>query len=81
MRTTEFLKGLAMASALALSGGCAAIPGLAEVVAGRTQVPAIVANPFAKMAVSSKIKAKSLVADAPCLMVACGLALRRFDPS
>lgn len=62
-----------------LAGGCASIPGLAEVVAGRIQVPTIVANPFVAMSLSSRVKPKSLMADAPSLMVACGLALRRFD--
>jgi type IV pilus assembly protein PilM len=56
------------------------MPGLVEVIAGRTQVQAVVANPFANMSLSSKIRPKNLLADAPSLMVACGLALRRFDP-
>ncbi|MDR3214326.1 MAG: pilus assembly protein PilM [Azoarcus sp.] len=64
---------------LVLAGGCAAIPGLANVVAGRTQVQTLVANPFAGMSVSAKLGAKKLLTDAPSLMVACGLALRRFD--
>jgi type IV pilus assembly protein PilM len=64
---------------LVLAGGCAVMPGLAEVVGGRTQVETIVANPFAGMALSSKVRPKNLLADAPSLMVACGLALRRFD--
>jgi type IV pilus assembly protein PilM len=64
---------------LVLAGGCAVIPGLAEVVGGRTQVQTFVANPFADMAVSSKLGSKKLLTDAPSLMVACGLALRRFD--
>lgn len=62
-----------------LAGGCAVMPGLAEVVGGRTQVETVIANPFAGMALSSKLRPKSLAADAPSLMVACGLALRRFD--
>ena len=66
---------------LVLSGGCAVIPGVDEVVATRTQVNTIVANPFANMVLSDKVKAKSLFADSSSLMVACGLALRRFDPS
>jgi len=65
---------------LVLSGGCAVIPGLDEIVATRTQVNTLVANPFAGMAVSDKVRAKSLLADASSLMVVCGLALRRFDP-
>lgn len=64
---------------IVLSGGGGGMPGLAEVISGRTQVETIVANPFAGMALSSKIRPKNLLADAPSLMVACGLALRRFD--
>jgi len=66
---------------LVLAGGCAVIPGVDEVVATRTQVNTIVANPFANMVLSDRVKAKSLLADSSSLMVACGLAMRRFDPS
>lgn len=66
---------------LVLAGGCAVIPGIDEVVATRTQVNTIVANPFANMVLSDRVRAKSLLADSSSLMVACGLALRRFDPS
>jgi type IV pilus assembly protein PilM len=65
---------------IVLSGGSAAIPGVEEAVSKRVQVNAIVANPFVNMQVSGKIKAKALTQDAPSLMVACGLAMRRFDP-
>ena len=64
-----------------LTGGCAMLDGLEEMVAQRTQVHTLVANPFANMALSSKIKPRQLTLDAPSLMVACGLAMRRFDPS
>ncbi len=64
---------------IVLAGGCAVIAGLDDVVATRTQVPTLVANPFANMAASSRIRPRNLVADAPSLLVACGLALRRFD--
>lgn len=63
-----------------LAGGCAAIPGLKEAVQSRMQTHTLIANPFAKMAVSNRIKAQQLAADAPALLVACGLAMRRFDP-
>ncbi len=63
-----------------LAGGSAVIAGLDEVVNTRTQVPASVANPFAAMQTSPRIQLKRLMADAPSLIVACGLALRRFDP-
>lgn len=64
---------------IVLAGGCAMISGVDEVVGSRTQIPTVVANPFAGMTPSSKIRPKQLVVDAPSLMVACGLALRRFD--
>lgn len=64
---------------IVLAGGCAVIPGLADTVAGRTQVDTHIANPFAGMTLGSKIRPKNLAADAPALLVACGLALRRFD--
>jgi type IV pilus assembly protein PilM len=64
---------------IVLSGGCAVIPGVAEVVSERTQVPTVIANPFVSMEPSSRVRPKQLAIDAPALMVACGLALRRFD--
>ncbi len=64
-----------------LSGGCATLAGLDDAVATRTQVNTLVANPFAQMTLSSRIKPRQLQADAPALMIACGLAMRRFDPS
>ena len=62
-----------------LAGGSALIPGVAELVGQRTSVNTVLANPFAGMAISPRIRAKQLAADAPSLMVACGLALRKFD--
>jgi type IV pilus assembly protein PilM len=64
---------------IVLAGGCATIPGVDEVVATRTQVPTAIANPFAGMVPSQRVRPRQLMADAPLLMVACGLALRRFD--
>ena len=63
-----------------LAGGSAVIPGLDEAVNTRTQVPTMVANPFAAMQTASRIQLKRLIVDAPSLIVACGLARRRFDP-
>ncbi|WP_294989422.1 pilus assembly protein PilM [Sulfuritalea sp.] len=62
-----------------LAGGSALIPGVAEIVGQRTNVNTILADPFAGMTISPRIRAKQLAADAPSLMVACGLALRKFD--
>jgi type IV pilus assembly protein PilM len=64
---------------IVLAGGCSVIPGLDEVVANRTQVETRIANPFVDMQLSQTVTAKRLSQDAPSLLVACGLALRRFD--
>ena len=64
-----------------LAGGCASIMGVEEAVSKRTQVDTLIANPFAGMSLSAKVRPRSLQSDAPALMVACGLAMRRFDPS
>ena len=66
---------------IVLAGGCAVLPGMDDAVATRTQVSTMVANPFALMTLSSRIKPRQLQTDAPSLIVACGLAMRRFDPS
>jgi len=63
-----------------LAGGCAMTPGADEAVSQRTQVHTSVANPFANMAISSRVKPRQLAQDAPILLIACGLAMRRFDP-
>lgn len=62
-----------------LAGGCGSIHGLDEVVANRTQVGTMIANPFLNMTQSSRIKPRQLLIDAPSLLIACGLAMRRFD--
>ncbi len=63
-----------------LAGGSAVIPGLDAIVNTRTQVASSVANPFALMQTSPRVQLKRLMIDAPSLIVACGLAMRRFDP-
>jgi type IV pilus assembly protein PilM len=62
-----------------LAGGCAQIAGIDELVTARVGVPASIANPFSSMSLASRIKPQMLSADAPSLMVCCGLALRGFD--
>ena len=59
--------------------GCVVLPGADEAVASRTQINTIVANPFADMVLSDRVKARNLLADASSLLVCCGLAMRRFD--
>jgi len=64
-----------------IAGGCAIIPGLEEIIASRTQVSTLIVNPFSSMELSSRIIPRQLNLDAPSLLIACGLALRGFDPS
>lgn len=61
-----------------LAGGCASIAAIDTIVQERTQVHTVTANPFSGMSLNPKIRQQQLVADAPSLMIACGLALRRF---
>lgn len=63
-----------------LAGGCSVIHGLDEVVSSRTQVASTMrANPFFSMS-TGKVRGKQIQQDAPSLLIACGLAMRRFDP-
>ncbi len=63
-----------------LGGGCAAISGLSEIVADRTRTSTRIANPFVDMMLSPRARPRQLAQDAPALLIACGLALRKFDP-
>ena len=62
-----------------LAGGSSMLAGLDDAVLGRTQISTMIANPFTSMTHSPHIELKELLLDAPSLLVACGLALRRFD--
>ena len=62
-----------------LTGGTSTLQGLEDMVSTRTRVNAMVANPFANMSIAPRIQLKRLISDAPALMIACGLAMRRFD--
>lgn len=64
---------------IALAGGCAAIPGIDELIDSQLEIRAVVANPFANMSLSSNINPQMLSNDAPSLMIACGLAMRSFN--
>jgi len=64
---------------IVLAGGCALLPGLDELVAKRAGVATIVANPFAGMATSDRVRPRQLAQDAPQLLIATGLALRSFE--
>ena len=64
---------------LILAGGCSSINGFAEMVGTSIDIPTTLANPFANMSLASRVPAQSLSANAPAMMIACGLALRGFD--
>ncbi len=64
---------------IVLAGGCASIPGIAEMVEEQIGILTVVANPLANMSLSSRVQAQALAQDAPALMIACGLAMRSFD--
>lgn len=63
-----------------IAGGCASILGIVEHIADKIGGHVTIANPFANMSVSAKVNKKALMNDAPSLMIACGLAIRSFDP-
>jgi type IV pilus assembly protein PilM len=67
------------ADKILLAGGCSQIAGIEKLVAARTGIPALVADPFSGMVFAAGIKSASIHKQAPSLMVACGLALRSFD--
>jgi type IV pilus assembly protein PilM len=62
-----------------LAGGCAAFEQAAEIVGSTSQLTTSLFNPFDHMHHSGKIKNRNINREAPILMTACGLALRRFD--
>lgn len=63
---------------IVLAGGTSSLPGLVERIQEKLGIPAIVANPFAKMSIAPRVSVPALHADAPSLMICCGLALRSF---
>jgi type IV pilus assembly protein PilM len=64
---------------IVLAGGSASIPGMDEMIQEKLGLETTIANPFASMSLSARVKPQTLSNDAPSLMVACGLALRSFD--
>lgn len=64
---------------IVLAGGCAAIPGIDELIESRIGTTTTMGNPFRDMALSSRVNPQRLANDAPSLIMASGLALRSFD--
>ena len=60
-------------------GGCANIPGVADVISSKVGIPTEVGDPLGQMRLSSRAKSMGVRQDAVALLTACGLALRSFD--
>ena len=60
-------------------GGCAKLPGVADAVAARVDIPTQVADPLGHVGVSEKAEAQGIRSADTRLMTACGLAMRGFD--
>jgi len=61
-----------------LGGGCAAIPGIDEMLEEATGTPVATANPFHGMPLGRRVNQVRFENDAPATLTACGLALRGF---
>ena len=64
---------------IVVAGGNASIENIDQLIEQRQGISTSIANPFADMSLSSKVKPQVLANDASSLMIACGLALRSFD--
>ncbi|MGB8326056.1 MAG: pilus assembly protein PilM [Steroidobacteraceae bacterium] len=62
-----------------ICGGCANIPGVADVIASRVGIASERGDPLGQMKLSSRARAQAVQRDATALLTACGLALRSFD--
>jgi type IV pilus assembly protein PilM len=62
-----------------ICGGCANIPGVADLISSKVGIPTEIGDPLGQMKMSSKAKGQNIRKDATALLTACGLALRSFD--
>jgi type IV pilus assembly protein PilM len=62
-----------------ICGGCANIPGVADVIGSRVGVGTQIGDPLGQMKISGRAKSQGVDRDATALLTACGLALRSFD--
>ncbi|WP_026354527.1 pilus assembly protein PilM [Massilia niastensis] len=63
---------------LYLAGGCALVPGLVDIIAGRTRIPTAQVTPFQGMQLGAGVREQQLRQEGAAYLVACGLAMRRF---
>ncbi|WP_444906631.1 pilus assembly protein PilM [Microbulbifer sp. SSSA008] len=62
-----------------LGGGVAAMEGVGDLIAEKLGRPTLIANPFLRMSISSRVNQQALASEAPSLMIATGLAMREKD--
>jgi len=62
-----------------ICGGCANIPGVADVISSKVGIPTEIGDPLGQMKISSRARGQNVHKDATALLTACGLALRSFD--
>ena len=72
-------RGAKQPEQIIVCGGCANIPGVADVIASRVGIPAERGDPLGQMKISTRALAQGVKKDATALLTACGLALRSFD--
>ena len=63
-----------------LGGGCAAIARIEDRVQERLQIPTVIARPLESMIISGRAKPQVVQRDETAMLLACGLAMRSFDP-
>jgi len=81
-RSLQFLSSSTTAKPadqILLSGGCALLPGLDQVIAQRLGIRTDVVNPFLRMSLASSVDPKLIQEHYAGFTLAAGLALRGFD--
>jgi len=61
-----------------ICGGCANIPGVAELISSRLGIPAERGNPLGGMKLGPRAKNQNVNKESAAMLTACGLALRSF---
>jgi len=70
--------GLAQPDQILVCGGCANIPGVADVISSKVGIPTEIGDPLGQVKISSRAKGQGVRKDSTALLTACGLALRSF---
>jgi type IV pilus assembly protein PilM len=65
-------------SKLILAGDCAIVPSLTDFIQQQTNLPVVLADPFANMTIASSVDGDTLKKYAPALTLCCGLALSKL---